>query len=73
MNKTQALKLVNILLALSVFFQIISGMIISEFRASFLYSFHDANGWIVLLLSLLHVAYNWNWVKANFSPTKKAL
>lgn len=71
MNNLQALKWINLFLALSIFIQIFSGFIMTKFGISFLYTFHDANGWLVLFFGLLHIVYNWTWIKTNMLPQKE--
>lgn len=71
MNKNESLKWINLFLALSIFFQIISGFTMTKFGISFLYSFHDANGWLVLFFVLLHIVNNWSWIKINLLPKRE--
>lgn len=63
-----ALKIVNILLALSALGQIASGLFLRELQAV---SFHKLNGKIFIALAVCHVFLNRAWIKTAFFKTGK--
>ncbi len=68
MDKTIALKWINFGLGITLLLQIFSGILIGNIGSdlpNFFFGLHSANGWIVFFFALLHLAYNWNWIKAN--------
>ena len=59
------LKWINLILGISVLIQFLTGLIMGPANVHFLYELHNANAWILLFFIVLHVAHNWNWIKAN--------
>jgi hypothetical protein len=73
MNKAKLFKIATILLAVSFLVQVatVVGMV---FLKSFLmrlgilgifFEIHEYNGFIFVALVLLHLFFNWGWVRAN--------
>jgi hypothetical protein len=66
MKRNSALKVVNPILGLLVFGQIIGGLsndLLPEETFLFL---HGSNGILIGIVAIVHLSLNWNWVKANF-------
>jgi hypothetical protein len=75
MTRLQALKIVNIILALSFFMVSIPGIIqvvtqgaipYSQFRA-----IHPIAGTVFTLAAFTHIALNFKWIKVNYFKKKK--
>ncbi|MEI6521718.1 MAG: hypothetical protein WCO98_17040 [bacterium] len=73
--KQTALKIINPILMLSFFVQFIAvGILVLGEKGSALnkiaFPLHQLNGQILLVLAVIHLIYNWNWVKAMFKGAK---
>ena len=69
MNKAAALKILNILLAVFFLNQAVTGLLADEILARSPTAFavlHQGGGYGLIVLVILHVYLNWNWVKATF-------
>jgi len=62
MTKTQALKILNPLLALLLIFQLVSGLL----PAAIPYEWHRAAGILLGTGIGLHLILNWPWIRSNF-------
>jgi heme A synthase len=61
MNKIRALRILNPILAILLFLQILSGLI-----PTFLsYQAHRTLGILFAAGVILHLILNWNWIRAN--------
>lgn len=69
MEKEKALKIINPCLGLVIALQVLSG-ILMDFLGStlpnFIFTFHAAGDWLILFFGLLHVMYNWPWIKTTY-------
>lgn len=75
MNKIAVLRVVNAVLLLSFFMQVITSFIIFlklrvPFR-EFIFEAHEYNGLLLITTAALHVILNWGWIKANFFKKKE--
>ncbi len=78
MTKSDALRYLNLLLALSVLIQAGTGLAIffdvkipGESLKDFLLDLHAYNGLVLFVLVSLHVYLNWNWIRVTFFPARK--
>lgn len=75
MTRLQALKIVNIILALSFFMVSIPGVIQFVTQGAIPYStfrsIHPITGTIFTLAGFTHVALNYKWIKVNYFKKKK--
>ena len=67
MNKAQALKILNPILAILILFQALSGLL--PYLVP--YSAHRAGGIALVVGVGLHLFLNWGWVRANFLKRSK--
>jgi hypothetical protein len=74
--KQKALKIINPLLMISLFIQIIAvGLLFAEVGEDTQLGFtiflaHKFNGIALVLIGLIHLILNWNWVKSMFKGAK---
>lgn len=65
MNNVRVLRVVNLLLAISLLLQAITGLLYER-----LYSFsdvvHPINAWVILLLTAIHLYYNRRWIMQQY-------
>ena len=69
MDQTKALKIINPCLFLTISFQVLSCILMDFLGSSlpnFIFTFHAAGDWLILFFGLLHIAYNWQWIKTNY-------
>ena len=70
MNRIKWLMLLNLVLFLSMFLEIITGVILFfDLFASWLtliFRVHAYNGFLLIGLVIIHLMFNWGWIKANF-------
>lgn len=66
MKRQTALKIVNPLLALFMINQAATGIFHLELSNRAFTTFHEQAGYILITLAAVHLALNWNWVKAQF-------
>ncbi len=65
MTKIARMKTVNVLLALLMAVQALTGMLHEHLGPAAFAHVHVPCGLLLLVLSILHAALNWGWVKAN--------
>jgi len=65
MSKQTALKIVNPLLVVLLLNQATTGLLHEKLPRETFELLHSG-GWLLVLVSILHLALNWNWVKAAF-------
>jgi len=63
MKKTAALKVVNVLLLLVFLSQVGSAFTRTVLPYELFHILHGYGGFLLLILVVVHVALNWNWVK----------
>lgn len=70
MNKNQWLKFVNPVLFFVFVVQAVTGLVIfSQWNIpplGVIFEIHKYNGLMMIVLAMIHLTLNWNWVKANF-------
>ncbi len=71
--KQSALKIINPILMISLLIQLIAvGLMVSELAEGnkelgmLIFMAHKFNGMALVVIGLIHLIYNWNWVKAQF-------
>ncbi len=70
MNRQQALKIINPLLALLIISQALTGILHNFLPYTIFSPLHIGGGWLLLLCVGIHVWLNWGWIKANFKKRK---
>ncbi len=71
MNKKIILKRVNIILFLDFTVLALSGLL-NRFIPYEIFRFlHPVAGGLMVLLVIMHLYLNWNWVKSNLKPAEK--
>jgi hypothetical protein len=71
MKRQTALKIVNPLLALLIINQAATGIFHLELSNRAFKALHEQAGYVLITLAAIHLALNWNWVKAQFMPRNK--
>ncbi len=66
MKRNSALKVVNPILGLLVFGQIIGGLSNNLIPEETFMLLHGTNGIVLGIVAIIHLSLNWNWVKANY-------
>lgn len=70
MIKSQILRWANGFLMLSFLVQLVTGLVMFfKLRGPFvgnLYELHEYNGLLVVMLVVIHIFLNWNWIKMDF-------
>ena len=66
MTKTLALKIVNPILAILLFNQVMTGLLNGMLSHEAYEVLHEGGGIAFAIVALLHVMLNFNWIKANF-------
>jgi hypothetical protein len=66
MQRNTALKIVNPALGLLVLNQVATGLVGDLLPRQAFEALHEGGGIALALAAVLHLALNWNWVKANF-------
>ena len=70
MKRNTALKLLNPVLAYLAASQVLTGLLHGLLPRDLFFLMHRAGGLSLAFVALLHVALNWNWVKANYFAGK---
>ncbi len=72
MKQSTKLKIVNPLLALLLLNQVLTALF-SDFIPHEAYeTIHGGGGFALTIVAVLHLIFNWNWVKANFLKKRPA-
>lgn len=71
MKKGKILLATNILLALVVLYQAISGVIMVFEKFPAFVKLHGPTGIALIVLIITHIILNWSWVRANIVGKKK--
>jgi len=66
MKRNTAFKVLNPVIAILLMIQVFSGLFSDSLSHDAFEILHEANGITLAILIVLHIALNWNWVKANF-------
>ena len=75
MMRTSVLKIVNPILGVLLFNQVMTGLLHDMLPHEAYEVLHEGGGIVFAIVALLHVILNWNWIKANFfrkPPTIRA-
>lgn len=65
MSKIARMKTVNVLLALLMAVQALTGILHEHLGPAFFAHVHVPCGLLLLVLAAVHLVLNWGWVKAN--------
>jgi hypothetical protein len=71
MNKKDALKIVNPMMAIFMLNQALNGLL-SDLMPYDLFHLLHKGGWILTPLSIAHVVLNWSCIKSNFARSNRA-
>ena len=75
MNKTAALRIVNMVLVFSFIVQVITVIIIFfKIKTNFshlVFEVHEHNGIFMIMVVATHITLNWGWIKTNFLRNSK--
>lgn len=66
MTRLSALKLVNPILGVLVFSQVLTGLVGAMLPRELFGVLHKGGGIACGSVAVLHVVLNWNWIKANY-------
>ena len=72
MSKPTALKIVNAILAVLIVTQMGSGFLGREIGREAFDIIHRGGAVVLLIVAVLHIILNWNWVKAAFGKHSHA-
>jgi len=70
MNKTKALKLLNLILAALVLNQALMALLHDALPKEVFEVTHGGGGVFLVLGVVIHLILNWNWVRVNFLKKK---
>ncbi|MCX5665889.1 MAG: hypothetical protein NT036_02430 [Candidatus Omnitrophica bacterium] len=78
MNRAKLFKAANVLLAISFLVQVITVIGMVFFKgilrqlgiSGIFFEIHEQNGFIFVALVLVHLFFNWGWVKVNILKRK---
>ena len=71
MKSQKLLLIVNPFLLVSMLIQIVTGIAMKQFDASWAHGVHMSNAMLLDLLFLFHIILNWGWIKNNLFRFKK--
>lgn len=71
MNRIAALKILNPVLFVLGFHQMVSGIVMKVAWSEKIGIIHEWNGYALILVVLIHLILNWNWVKLTYFKAKK--
>lgn len=66
MNKKTALKIVNVIIAILILNQAASASLRGLIGRDLFEIFHEGGGIALLMGVIVHVIFNWGWVRAQF-------
>lgn len=66
MKRNSLLKILNPILAILFFNQILTGILNDAISKEVYELLHGGGGILFAIVAVLHVILNWNWIKANF-------
>ena len=66
MKRNSIFKIVNPILAILFLNQILTGLLNEVIPEKTYGVIHGGGGFLIAIAVLVHVIFNWNWVKANF-------
>ena len=72
MSQVKPLKIINPLFFILVAAQFILLFVSKYVEISWQYQFHEYNGYAIGIVALVHIYFNWTWIKANFFKKKPA-
>lgn len=71
MKKNKLLKVINPIMFILVVLQLVSAILMEATGDSVVKEIHEINGFLLVILVIVHLRLNWNWVKANFFKSRK--
>ena len=66
MSRSTWLKIINPMLALLVLLQAVTGFNAERIEGETFEALHVGGGLLLILLSIIHVVLNWEWIRANY-------
>lgn len=72
MKKNKMLKIINPFLALFFLSQVTTGIfhdLLTEYSHEAFEIIHGFGGFILVILVIIHIILNWQWIKTNFLKT----
>ncbi|MBN1782920.1 hypothetical protein JW948_17435 [bacterium] len=70
MRKGTWLKILNPVLGILVVNQAATGMMHDALDREVFETMHEGGGVVLVVLSVIHLILNWNWIRANYSRKK---
>ncbi|MDH4203871.1 MAG: hypothetical protein OEV87_13400 [Phycisphaerae bacterium] len=70
MPKNKTPKIVNTALLLLLINQVVTGMLGMKLSTTFFEWGHRRAAWLLITAAAVHLAMNWNWIKANYFEGK---
>ncbi|HUT59808.1 MAG TPA: DUF4405 domain-containing protein [Phycisphaerae bacterium] len=72
MSKVKSLKVLNVILAVLIVSQAVSGFTRARLSPEAFEWIHERGGIALLVGAALHVALNWGWVRSSYFRRRKA-
>ena len=72
MDKQSILRKVNVIMAILLFLQPISGLLLAATDWEFFEGTHVIGGIALLCFAVIHLWLNWGWVRVNFLKASKS-
>ncbi|MCX8011831.1 MAG: hypothetical protein N3A64_01565 [Desulfobacterota bacterium] len=66
MKKITALKITNLILFILIIIQAITGLGHNFLGEKLFEIIHPTGGALLIILVIVHIAFNWGWIKSNF-------
>jgi len=70
MKKVTALRITNLILFILILCQVTTGLGHNFLRKELFEVIHPTGGVLLFLLVVVHIAFNWGWVKSNLLTRK---
>lgn len=71
MKKNTILKVINPILALLIVTQALSALLHDQIGHEAFEVIHEGGGLVLVVVSAIHLALNWSWVRTNLLPRKR--
>ncbi|MGE5296681.1 MAG: hypothetical protein ACM3VT_17820 [Solirubrobacterales bacterium] len=72
MQKNTMLKIINVALAVLIVTQALSAFLADHLSRETFEWIHEGGGTLLLIGIGLHIALNWNWIRASFLARRRA-